>query len=59
MFKHEIQTTVTCSMSTKLIISVKLDLAMTDVKSLKKNNDTFLYQFFKRNGHSPDNVTVQ
>ena len=24
-----------------------------------KNNDTFLYQHFKRTGHSPNNVTVQ
>ena len=24
-----------------------------------KNNDTFLYQHFKRTGHSPNNVIVQ
>ena len=47
-------------MLVKLVASWNIDLVNTIVKlkNLKKI-DTFLYQHFKRTGHSPDNVLVQ
>ena len=47
-------------MFVKLVASLRIDLVNTIVKLKKpKKIDTFLYQHFKRTGHSPDNVLVQ
>ena len=44
----------------KLVASWRIDLVSTIVKLKNaKKIDTFLYQHFKRTGHSPDNVLVQ
>ena len=55
MFLLEIQTIVGCSMLDKL---VELGEHYRRIRK-PKNNDTFLYQHFKRTGHSPNNVIVQ
>ena len=60
MFLLEIQTIVRCSMLDKLVELCKKRFGEHYRRIRKpKNNDTFLYQHFKRTGHSPNNVIVQ
>ena len=62
MFLLEIQTIVGCDMLDKLVKLCKNDLVSTIVESESPKimiPFTFLYQHFKRTGHSPNNVIVQ
>ena len=60
MFLLEIQTIVGCNMLDKLVELCKKQFG-EHYRRIRKpqNNDTFLYQHFKRTGHSPNNVIVQ
>ena len=60
MFLLEIRTIVRCNMLDKLVELCKKGFSEHYRRIRKpKNNDTFLYQHFKRTGHSPNNVIVQ
>ena len=60
MFLLEIQTIVGCNKLDELVELCKKRVGEHYRRIRKpKNNDTFLYQHFKRTGHSPNNVIVQ